>query len=311
MSALVRGIRLERPKMLVPLVVGLAIAWASCGVGQPDELAAVQQELRAETAKVGTLESQLSMEKGNVSRLQESVDESDTRLAALEPQLAREKENVAELRVRIDEAEAREALLATFLAWNRKDQDGFNAGYTDNGISGTLLSLPESIGDPPIALRRVMDTSVSGETATIHAMYGFGTQRSSVRHFMVKENGAWKIEGEEQLAPKIRGGTTTVEVELDQCMLAIDTGAMTSRNVAFIVSNTGGHANRIVLSRVLEGRSDAEEAAENIAYVNTLEQGAHTNVAFTEPLTPGRYAFSCLVTDPDHAKGVVAEFIVE
>ena len=312
MSVLEREFTLNRRMKLVPLVVGLVIALASCGAGQQEEaLAAVRQELRDETARVRILESQLSGEKSNAARLQGRVDESDAKLAALEPQLAREKESVARLRERIGEAEAREALLAIFLAWNRKDEKGFAAGFTGSGISKTLLSLPESIGDPPISLRRVMDTTVSGDTATIHAMYGFGTQRSSVRHFMVKENGAWKIDHEEQLAPKIQVGTITVEVELDQCTLAMDTSAVISRDVAFIVNNVGGDARRIVLARVLEGGSAAEAAVEPIAYVNTLEPGAQTSVAFTEPLAPGRYAFRCLFADPDYADGAVAEFTVE
>ena len=53
------------------------------------------------------------------------------------------------------------ALLSTFLAWNRKDRDAFTANFTDTGLSGTVLSLPESLGDPAIAPRRIMEATVS------------------------------------------------------------------------------------------------------------------------------------------------------
>ena len=116
--------------------------------------------------------------------------------------------------------------------------------------------------------------------------------------FMVKEEGLWKIDREKQLAPKIRVGTTVVEVQVDQCTVALDSNAITSGNVAFLVENVGIHPHQMVLSRVPEGldlmdsnQSEAGPGIEHIAYVNTLAPGEQTNLAFAEPLSPGRYVY--------------------
>ncbi len=277
--------RLKRRLALISLAFALAAVAASCSSGvSEDELAAVQQELTQERAIVADLQGDL--------------DEVGVDIAVLESQVAQERANVEALQDAVDGAEAREALLETFLAWNRKDAEAFTSGYTDNGISG----VPEVIGEFPIAIRRVMETTVSGDTATIHAMYALGTQRKSVLHSMVKQNGAWKIDGEEQQSPKIKGATTAVDVQLDECVFAFDAGAVTSGNVAFALDNIGDQPYRIVLNRVPEeldvmqivsGDGPSLEGIDRIGFVDSLAPGEQINMAFTVPLDPGRYALLC------------------
>ena len=280
-------------------VLALAVVGAACSSGvSEEEFEALRQDLATEREKSQSLESQLAQERSEVADLQQSVEE----------------------------AEVREALLATFLAWNRKDADGFVAGFTDRGVSESLLFLPESIGQLPIALRRVMDTTVSGNTATVHVMFALGTQRSSVRQSMVKQDGVWKIDGEERLSPGIQSGTTTVDLQIDECTLVSESNAVTSANVAFRVENVGKRPHHFMLNRVpegldlmllLHGDGSPHEGIEDVAFVDSLEPGEQINVAFTKPLAPGRYVLLCFrpnLDDPQGlphiAAGIVAEFTV-
>lgn len=131
----------------------------------------------------------MAIERADALRLGEAVDRFEARLAELESKLAKERAALLGMQERVDGAEAQAALLSAFLAWNRKDSEEFVARFTNNGISGSLLSVPAGLGEPPIALRRVMDTAVTGDTATIHAMFAPGTQRQSVRYSMAKQDG--------------------------------------------------------------------------------------------------------------------------
>ena len=245
--------------------------------------------------------------------------------ALLETMLAQAKADAENVRESLDTAEAQQALLATFIAWNRKDSEEFADGFTEGGMAASFLSLPGSIGAPTITVRRIMETTVSGDTATIHAMYGLGTQRSSVVHSMVKENGTWKIDDEEKLSPKVSGNTETVDIDLHDCGFSFESTVISSRNVAFALYNVGEQAPRLVLSRVpgdidlnktLQGGGSASQGMGPIAFVDTLAPGDRINVAFTQPLAAGRYALLCFVPGPDDVEltdtvsGIVAELLV-
>ena len=133
-------------------------------------------------------------------------------------------------------------------------------------------------------------------------MYGLGTQRSSVVEFMVKEDGAWKIDSEERLAPKIREGTTAVKIEVDQCAFKFDSDTISSGKVAFVLENVGDQPHHVVLSTAPEGLELTD-----IAYVNNLEPGGEANLPFTEPLAAGHYAIRCSVPG-DLGNSTQAEF---
>ena len=71
------------------------------------------------------------------------------------------------------------------------------------------MSLPESIGDPPIGLLRVMYAEVYRDTVKVHVMYDLGVQRNSLEHSLVKTEEGWKIDGEQRLFYEIEGGAAT------------------------------------------------------------------------------------------------------
>ena len=177
----------------------------------------------------------------------------------------------------------------------------------------TVLSVPENLGDPPIALRRIMDTTVSDETVTIHVMFALGTQRNSARYSMVKQAGAWKIEAEERLSPGIKGDTTVIDVRLETCDSISESEAVVEGKVAFRVEDaSGGHQHLILkkvpedldLTRLLQGGADALEGVVEVAFLGETMGGESMNVAFTEALQPGRYALLCYPQGSKDAEGV-------
>ena len=305
------------------LVLAVAVAGAACGTGvSEEEFEALQQDLADQESESQSLESQLAQVRANIAGLQERVDEAEVQKAGLESQLVQERAITADLQERVDKAEVQQALLVAFLAWNRKDTEGFAAGFTDKGISETFYGAP--IGEPPITIRRVMDVAVSGDAATIHAMFAFGTQRRSVRESLVKEDGVWKIDNEEQLSPKIKGNTAAVDIQLNECVFAFDSNAITGGNVGFRVENVGNRPHHLTLNKVpeeldlvqtLQGDGPLPEGIEAVAFSDTLKPSEQINVAFSEPLDPGRYLLLCFLSDdPEHqphvTKDMVAEFTV-
>ena len=170
------------PSAIRSLILGaIVLSVISCGSDVSDEeFNAVMKNLETEQTDSQGLRSELAMERADTARLVEAVDRFEARIAELESQLSKERATIAKRQKSADKAEAQAALLAAFLAWNRKDREGFTTRFTDNGISETSLSVPVNFGEPPIALRRVMDADVSDNTATIHAMCW---QPAKVGHF--------------------------------------------------------------------------------------------------------------------------------
>ena len=271
----------------------------------------------------GVTQDEFDAERAKVADLEATVDDANMEMAVVQSQLAQQTAQAADLGEKVEEVEAREALLAAFLAWNRKDSEAFRSSFTDQGISGTVLSLPDSIGDPPIGLRRMMEAEVSGDTVTVHVMFGLGAQRKSLRHSLVKTEEGWKIDGEERLSPKIKGATAAVDIQVDECSLESGSSTLATGNVAFRVENSGAVARHLAFVKAPEGL-DAIQVVEGripeadvLAYVHDLQPGDQNNVAFTAPLDPGRYALVCVGPHTDReegildaVQGVVAELIV-
>ena len=180
------------------------------------------------------------------------------------------------------------------------------------------MSLPESIGNPPIGLRRIMDTEVSDDMATIQVMFGLGTQRNSLRHSLVKTDEGWKIDAEERLSPKLKEGTPAVDIGIDECSLESGSTELPSRKAALRLENAGDVARHLELIQVRDeldpseaanGQIPAADVIEIVAHTHNLRPGEKTNLAFTAPLNPGRYVLVC-VGGPDAGPGVVADLIV-
>ena len=304
--------------------VGLLLACSS-GVVQ-EELDAAQQSLVQERARAGALESRLDQEERNQVALLAGLDQAEVRIAELdsermkseaqktqlESKLEAHAAAADELRSEVDEARALQALLDTLLAWNRRDEETFSAGYTERGVADTVLTLPQAVGEPGLSLRRLVDVSASGGEATIHVMFALGRHRNSVNIELVKEEGVWKIDGERRLPPKIKEGTATVNVTVVDCKLAFDKSSVSGGNVGFKLTNLGAQYHHLVL---YEG-SELSQSSQ-IAFVRDLEPGAAMNVAFTQPLAPGTYLFQCLTASQVDSRvalagtqGTLAEFRV-
>ena len=190
-----------------------------------------------------------------------------------------------------------------------------------------MLSVPATVGEPPIALRRVMNAAVTNDTATIHAMFALGTQRQSIRYSMSKQNGVWKIEREERLSPKVHGDTPIVDLKLDGCSLLSESPAMVDENVAFKVETSGREHPHLIMKMVAEGIDPGlllqsglapAEGVSDVAFVRETISGESINIAFTEPLQPGHYVLLCYPQDPGGpkdvrraAEGIVATFTVK
>ncbi len=316
------------PITLTVLGAALLVVMLSCGGGvSEEEFNAVMKDLETEKTHSQALESDLAIERADATRLVEAVDRFEARVAELESGLAKERAAIIRVQEKIDEAEVEAGLLAAFLAWNRKDQEEFAARFTDSAISETLLSVPTSLGELPIALRRVMDTAVADDTATIHAMFALGTQRHSVRYSMVKQDGVWKIGGEERLSPKVHGDTPVVDIKVDGCAQASDSEIFIGQTVAFKVENVRQEETHLILKMVAEdvdpglllhSSMASPEGVSEVAFVREAKSGVIINIAFTEPLEPGRYVLLCFSRDPGvingvppTAEGIVATFMVE
>ena len=224
------------------------------------------------------------------------------RIAGLESDLAKERATVASSQERIGAAEAQSALFAAFLAWNRKDREGFAANFADSGFFDTVFSIPQKLGEPSLALRNIMEATVSEDTVTIHAMFALGTHRNSVRYSLAKHGEAWKIATEERLSPKIKGEPTVVDVRLDGCAPLSELETAVEGNVAMTVENSSEGRHYLILKKVpenldlrqlLQGGAANPAGVADIAFIADTKAGETMNVAFTQSLQPGRYALVC------------------
>ena len=306
---------------IVLLLVAVTVAaGVACGDGvSEEEFSGLQKELETEKTLSQFLKSELVAQQANVERLGEAVGTVEVQVVGLESELARERATAVANQDRIDQAEAETALLAAFLAWNRKDQETFAASFIDIGSVATVLPIPESLGEPSLALRHVRDATVSGDTVTIQAMFALGTHRNSVRYSMAKQEGVWKIAGEERLSPKIKGYPTVVEVRLDGCTSSSESETVVEGSVAFKVDiANAGHQHLILktvpedleLGRLLQGDTEASETVVDVAFIGETMMGESINVAFTEALKPGRYALFCYAHGTKDAEGIVATLTV-
>ena len=292
-----------------------------------DQTEAPMAELESVRAKTKSMESRMTDEMSAAAALQAQLVQAKAQIAELEDEYLRASSllsDVGQLRETVDKAEAQQALLEALLAWNMKDAKGFAAGFTEKGLAETMMGPPNSIGEPAIALRRLIDTTVTGDSASIHAMYALGTHRRSINIFLVRDDGVWKIDDDKQLSPKIKGDTISVEVQLENCSFQLDPNAVTGGNVAFILKNVGQQDHGLVLTKVPEdlnltdlvpGVGLPPVGIQDVAFVAELAPEDEINVAFTRPLMSGRYVFRCPAQDdaeglPPITKDMLAEFTV-
>ena len=144
---------------------------------------------------------------------------------------------------------------------------------------------------------------------------------------MAKQDGVWKIEGEERLSPKVHGDIPVVDLKLDDCSPLFEAEAIVDQMVAFRVENSGQGHPHLVLKMVAENidpglllQSDVTPigGVTDVAFVREAKSGESFNIAFTEPLQPGRYVLLCYLEDLGEikevrpaAEGIVATFTVK
>ena len=160
--------------------------------------------------------------------------------------------------------------------------------------------------------------------ATIHVMFGLGTQRNSLRHSLVKTDDGWKIDAEERLSPKIKEGTPVADIGIDECSLESgesgESGStgLASGKAALRLENVGDVSRHLALvqvrdeidlSKVEGGQIPAADVIGIVAHVHDLGPGEKANLAFTAPLSSGRYALVC-VGPAGADRGVVADLVV-
>ena len=234
------------------------------------------------------------------------------------------------------EAEVEAAVHAAFDRWNARDVDGFVAAFTDAGLISLFgeeghpvdevkAELEFFVGEPPITNIEFRETTVDGDTATADMQMAFGMALDASCFTLVRQDGTWKIDREDNIAVEIPDGTETVEAETYEFAFNIDTEALAAATepVAIAMDNIGAQPHELAIIRV---PADADVLAlfesaggpeiELIGQEGPLEPGESLNLVFTQALEPGRYVILCFLPDisegpegtPHVFKGMLAEF---
>ena len=238
-----------------------------------------------------------------------------------------------------DEAAVETTVRRAVTAYNEADVNAFLALHTDAAIESEYglppdLAQPrisEIIGQPPIEIRNLANTSVMGDKATVDFERTHGKVLVLERVSLIKSGGNWKLDGFEDRPLDIPRAATPVIIEMSEFEFAIASQDLRDGNIALAIGNAGQQDHEAVVARIDEDMNleelvpaiadtaDGETPAgvEEIVAFGAYEPGETANVVFAEPLEPGRYAVLCFfpdVNDPEHTphalKGMFAEFTI-
>ena len=221
-------------------------------------------------------------------------------------------------------------------AYNQKNLPVFLSYWTDDGLMDEFemsradlqAAGPEFFEGPPIALKSINNTSVSGSTATSEVELAFGIGVERTKYSFVREGNMWKIdEGEDQKA-SIPSGATAVDVTLDEFSFAFDRNKLAGGNVAFNLKNDGEQPHEMILIKspasfglnqllALDPSADLPAGVEFVAAAGPIEPGKDGRVVFTEKLS-GHYMMVCFLPDlsvgeegpPHFTKGMAVEVTI-
>lgn len=215
------------------------------------------------------------------------------------------------------------------------ESSGENADYffehvTDNLIQ-TVLFAPsreeceaaaaECIGAPG-EVERISGTEIDGDQASLTVDSNFGTYDVG----MVREDDVWKVDTFQAVSDEVPDGAEVIDLELTEFLFTFDPDEIPSDgNFAFNATNDGEQVHEVVVISIPEDGDlqSAIEAAgagevEPLAFKVFIQPGQDVNVAFEEPLAPGRYGLVCALPDtsdpempPHFEKGMLAQFTVE
>src|SRR6266540_3328431 len=281
---------------------------------------------------MGTLTVALSV--AGIALLQEPDTEGMKRpdKAALKPGGGDEKEDtkVAPLAAQervgtgpavTDPASAREiekAVRAVFAAFNNRDADAFLAGWTDEGFRRTFQqskeaakrSFPNLQALPvlePFTVGEFSNTAVGRDTASTELDLTQSNMKKTHWLSLVKDDSAWKIDTDKEIATRIPADGTLVPVTMTESAFQLDTSAVT-KNVAFQVFNASPQKHDFSVFMLRDSGMEV-----HMGGAESLEPGEGKTLLLTN-LAPGRYAVLCNRLDADgqpySAKGMRAEFTI-
>ncbi len=211
------------------------------------------------------------------------------------------------------------AVRAVFAAFNNRDADAFLAGWTDEGFRKTFQqskeaakrSFPNLQALPvlePFTVGEFSNTAVGRDTASTEVDLTQSNVKKTHWLSLVKDDNAWKIDTDKEIATRIPADVTLVPVTMTESAFQLDTGAVT-KNVAFQVFNAGTQKHDFSVF-MLRDDSGTEM---HLGGAGSLEPGEGKTVLLKN-LAPGRYAILCNRLDPDgqpySSKGMRAEFTI-
>jgi hypothetical protein len=240
-----------------------------------------------------------------------------------------------------DNGVVEEAIRRSVDSYNQKDAAGFLAAFTDRAVQeqygvprdAAAASLANSIGQPPIELRRLSNARVDGGNATVDFEHTAGKVVVLEQVSLIKEGDEWKIDAFKNLPVEIPNGVTAVNVEATDFAFRFDSEEIKDGEIALDVKNTGQQEHEVVLARITAGvpieqivaaiaeagkQSQSTPAGvEEVIAFSAYKPDESGNIVLANPLVPGRYGMFCFfpdVNDPEqtpHAlKGMYAEFSV-
>lgn len=179
----------------------------------------------------------------------------------------------------------------------------------------------ECIGEP-LGVESVSSVAIDGDEATATVV----TELGAFEMGLIREDGAWKGDTFQPASDEVADGAVTVDLSLVDFAFGFDRAQIPGDgDFAFHVTNDGKQTHEVVLVGIAEGQEleQAIEAVGNeevppVALKVYIRPGQELDMAFAEPLAPGRYALVCFFPDTDDPefaahieKGMLAEFTVE
>ena len=184
------------------------------------------------------------------------------------------------------------------------------------------------IGETQLDVQKIEVTDVSGGSASADLTLGNSGVLEGDKIALTKNGDSWTVSTLELFAasPDVPAGYTTYDMTLDEFKFGLD-GEPTAGKAAFALKNVGQQLHEAVLIR-LDSTIDLQQALQSpqqpegvtvIGGATNIAPGDTYNLIFTDPLTPGRYAFIDFLPDttegangtPHAFEGMTAEFTVK
>jgi plastocyanin len=191
---------------------------------------------------------------------------------------------------------------------------------TDRGLEGfdwgtrqQVAAGEGSFGQDDLRGVTIAETTVDGDTGDAVVDLVAGIQVVRLRLPVVREDGAWKVDGVEFLgAPPPAPGQRVVEISAGEYAFTFDRTAAATGDFAITFTNRGKEAHEmsmfrapadVPLSEVAGALGDVDGAAldqvpppfELVSHLAFAEPGQSVGFRFAEPLTPGRYVIVCYI----------------